>query len=99
MSEPDDTPRSAADSELLAQVHRRAQRGQRWLRDGEPTLMRQLAAVGVMGWIVVVPTLLGMLGGRWLDRWLGTGLTLTGAGLLLGLLLGCWSAWRWMHET
>ncbi len=95
----DHPPQGDADQDLLAQVQRRAARGQRWLRDGDPTLMRQLAAVGVMGWIVVVPTLLGILGGRWLDRLLHTGITCTGAGLMLGLLLGCWSAWRWMHES
>jgi ATP synthase protein I len=88
----------ASDSLLLKQVRRRARSSQRWLREGEPTLARQFAAVGVLGWIVVIPALLGIWLGRVIDRWLSTGITFSAALLLLGVLLGGWSAWRWMHE-
>lgn len=84
---------------LLEQVRRRAGSAQRWLRDGEPSLTKQFAAVGVLGWIIVVPALLGVWLGRWLDHWLSTGITFTAALLLLGVLLGGWSAWHWMHES
>ena len=88
-----------AGEELLQEVKRRAERDQRWRREGEPGLMRQVAAVGVMGWIVVVPTLAGVVCGRWLDQRWDSGITATGALLVLGLALGCWSAWRWMHQS
>lgn len=94
-SEPDPVD---GDRELLGQVQRRAERSERWLREGEPTLMRQLAAVGVLGWIIVVPLLAGVALGRWLDRQLASGITFTAALMLAGLAIGCWSAWRWMHE-
>lgn len=102
MDEPPTTPapveRSAPDSQDLVQsVRRRADRAQHWLREGDPTLMRQLAAVGVLGWIIVVPLLAGIALGRWIDRAWNTGITFTAALLLVGLALGCWSAWRWMH--
>ena len=98
MSEEQRPPESdETTSALLAQVRRRAGSAQRWLRDGDPTLARQFAAVGVLGWIIVVPALLGVWLGRWLDRWLATGITFTAALLMLGILLGGWSAWRWMH--
>jgi ATP synthase protein I len=86
------------DSALLEEVRRRAGRSRHWLREGDPTLTRQLAAVGVLGWIIVVPALLGVLLGRWLDRSFSTGIVFTAALLLLGVLLGSWSAWRWMHD-
>lgn len=85
-------------SALLKQVRRRAGSAQRWLREGDPSLARQFAAVGVLGWIIVIPALLGVWLGRWLDSWMSTGITFTAALLLLGLLLGGWSAWHWMHE-
>ena len=85
-------------SALLEQVRRRAGSAQRWLRDGEPSLAKQFAAVGVLGWIIVVPALLGVWIGRWIDRWLSSGITFTAALLFCGILLGGWSAWRWMHE-
>ncbi len=83
---------------LLDQVRRRAGSAQRWLRDGEPSLAKQFAAVGVLGWIIVVPTLLGVWIGRLVDRWLSSGITFTAALLFCGVVLGGWSAWRWMHE-
>jgi len=86
-------------ADLEDAVRRRAERQDRAQREGEPTLAVQLARVGVLGWIVVVPTVLGVLAGRWLDARFDSGLTWTGALLLAGLALGCWSGWRWMHGT
>ena len=82
---------------LLRSVRQRRARQQRWLHDGEPSFARYLAQVGVLGWMIVVPTLLGIFLGRWIDRGFGTGIFWTGPLLLLGLGVGCWSAWRWMH--
>ncbi|MGE0710663.1 MAG: AtpZ/AtpI family protein [Planctomycetota bacterium] len=65
---------------------------------GERSLAENMALVGALGWLVVVPTLLGTFVGRWLDRRFDAGLTWTGALLSLGLVLGCWLAWKRMHE-
>lgn len=94
---PHDPPHDPRPHDLAGEVRRRAERADRWLRDGDPSLMRQLASVGVLGWLIVVPLLGGIALGRWLDRWLASGITFTAALLLVGLALGCWSAWRWMH--
>jgi ATP synthase protein I len=82
---------------LLRSVRRWQARHQGWLRDGPPSVGRQLAQVGVLGWTIVVPTLLGVFLGRFVDHRLGSGIFWTGPLLLLGLCLGCWSAWRWIH--
>jgi len=95
----DDRHGPAGDEPLLDAVRRHRRSLRRSLEEGEPTLARQLATVGVLGWIVVVPLLAGVALGRWIDRWLGTGITVTAALMLLGLGIGCWSAWRWMHES
>lgn len=92
-----DAPARPRKEDLAGDVLRRARRAARSAREGEPTLMRQLAAVGVLGWIVVVPPLGGIALGRWIDRDLGTGLTFTAGLLTAGVGLGCWLAWRWMH--
>ncbi|MBS0316465.1 MAG: AtpZ/AtpI family protein [Proteobacteria bacterium] len=62
------------------------------------SVSRRLAQVGVLGWTIVVPMLLGLFLGRWIDRLLGTHAMFTAALLLLGTGLGLWSAWRWMHR-
>lgn len=65
----------------------------------ERSLAENMAMVGALGWLIVIPTLLGTWLGRWLDRRYDTGLTWTGALLTAGLVLGCWLAWRRMHEA
>jgi ATP synthase protein I len=49
-----------------------------------------------VGWSVVIPTLLGVAAGVWIDgRWPGR-FSWTLMLLLGGLLLGCWNAWYWV---
>ena len=85
------------DDEMAAGARRQSERRQRWLREGDPTLARQFARVGVLGWLIVTPMLLGVFAGRMLDHALGSGIFWTGPLLLVGLGVGCWSAWKWMH--
>lgn len=70
----------------------------RWRTEGEPSVMRFVGQIGILGWIIVAPTLLGLFVGRWLDSNLGTGIFWSGALLVLGVTLGFWSGWRWMHR-
>lgn len=85
-------------AEVLEGVRRRLSRRRHWLRHGGPTLAGQLAHVGVLGWIIVTPILLGAWLGRTLDRMAGGGIFWSGALIAVGLALGCWSAWKWMHS-
>jgi ATP synthase protein I len=84
---------------LVKGVQLREERHRRWLREGEPSLARRLAQIGVLGWIIVVPMLTGIFVGRWLDRTFNSELFWTAPLLMLGLALGCWSAWKWMKSA
>lgn len=86
------------EQEVLSGVRRHLERRQRGEREGEPSLPQQFARVGVLGWLVVMPMLLATLLGRWIDRSFGTGIFWTAPLLFIGLGLGCWSAWKWMHK-
>jgi ATP synthase protein I len=70
----------------------------RWHTEGEPSVMRFVGQIGILGWIIVAPTLLGLFAGRWLDRSFGTGIFWSAALLVLGVTIGFWSGWRWMHR-
>ena len=54
--------------------------------------------MGVIGWSVVVPTLLGAALGLWLDRHYPGGRSWTLALLVGGLTLGCLNAWHWVSQ-
>ena len=80
-------------------VRRRQRSAGRAEHEREPSIAHHLAMIGSLGWLVVAPTLGGVFLGRWLDERLGTGITLTAALLLVGLLLGCVLAWQRMHQS
>ena len=85
--------------QLERAVERRKERADKWQREGERPLGRNLALVGTLGWLVVVPTLLGAFAGRALDRAFGTGITFSSALMCAGLVVGCWFAWNRMRSA
>jgi ATP synthase protein I len=93
MTEPDET------DPLIREVHRHQARRAAFARDGEPSVGRRLAQIGVLGWIIVAPMLAGIYAGRWLDVRFDSGLFWTAPLLLVGLGLGGWFAWRWMGSA
>ena len=64
----------------------------------EPSLGRRFGQIGVLGWMIIIPVLIAVLAGRWLDNILGTGITMTAAMTMAGAALGMWLAFRWMHD-
>jgi len=57
-----------------------------------------LGMMGIIGWSVVVPTLLGTAVGVWLDnRHSGTH-SWTLMLLVIGLVIGCLNAWHWVAK-
>lgn len=57
-----------------------------------------LGMMGLIGWSVVVPTLLGAALGLWLDKHHPGKHAWTLALLVAGLILGCFNAWRWVSK-
>jgi ATP synthase protein I len=86
------------DSAFLRQVTAKAARKLRAQRAGSETIWFGLGMLGLVGWSVAVPTLLGIMLGAWLDRshpgphsWM---LML----LFAGLFIGCANAWHWISR-
>lgn len=57
-----------------------------------------LGMMGMIGWSVVVPTLLGAGLGIWLDKHHAGPHSWTLALLVAGLAIGCWLAWFWVSK-
>ncbi len=84
---------------LADRVGDKAERKLRARRNGSRGVWFGLGMMGLVGWSVVVPTLLGTALGIWLDAhhpdathsW-------TLALLVAGLVLGCANAWHWVAK-
>ncbi|WP_175895380.1 AtpZ/AtpI family protein [Burkholderia pseudomultivorans] len=84
---------------VLERTTQRAVRRDRQARDvPEPTLGSRLGQIGMLGWMIVIPALLALWVGHWLDRHFRTGVFFSAPLLMLGAAFGLWSAWRWMHR-
>ena len=83
---------------LSEAVKLRQERRARWQREGERSLGKNLAMIGALGWSIVVPTLIGLFTGLWLDRHFGMGIFWTLGLLVAGLALGCVIAWQRIHS-
>jgi len=57
-----------------------------------------LGMMGTVGWSVTVPTLVGVLLGRWLDARYEDTVSWTLTLLLVGLLAGCLNAYHWVRR-
>lgn len=83
---------------LAEQVGAKAARKLKARHNTTPGLWSGLGLMGVIGWSVVVPTLLGAALGLWLDQRYPGGRSWTLALLVAGLTLGCLNAWRWVSQ-
>ncbi len=89
---------SKEESAFAEAVGQKAARKLNARRHPAPGVFFGLGTMGVIGWSVAVPTLLGAALGIWLDaRHAGTR-SWTLALLVAGLALGCFNAWRWVAK-
>jgi ATP synthase protein I len=86
------------EDQMAAAARRHSRRRRHWLSEGEPSVARFVGQIGMLGWIIVAPTLLGLFLGRWLDRTFGTGIFWSAPLLMVGVVIGGFSAWKWMHR-
>jgi ATP synthase protein I len=57
-----------------------------------------LGMMGLVGWSVAIPTLIGVALGWWIDRsWPGR-MSWTLTLLFVGVAIGCLNAWYWVRQ-
>jgi len=93
-------PRKSAShgSTLAEQVGAKARRKLEARRDTTRGVWFGLGMMGLIGWSVVVPTLLGAALGSWLDERHPGAHSWTLALLVAGLCIGCLNAWHWVSK-
>lgn len=85
-------------SNFAEQVGAKATRKLKARRNNTSGVWFGLGMMGLIGWSVVVPTLLGAALGLWLDQRYPGGRSWTLALLVAGLIIGCFNAWHWVDK-
>ncbi len=83
---------------LGAEVGAKAARKLRARRNAAHGVWFGLGMMGLVGWSVAIPTLLGAALGIWLDQHFPGKHAWTLALLMAGLALGCFNAWHWVTK-
>lgn len=87
---------SGRKAEFRQQVDERVARKLRAQRQVTRIVWSGLGMMGLIGWSVAVPTLLGAALGFWMDKHYPGGHSWTLMLLSIGLGLGCFNAWHWV---
>lgn len=66
--------------------------------EGERSVGQNLALIGSVGWLVMLPAVAGIFTGRWLDSRFTSGIFWTSCCIVLGVSFGAWLAWRRIKE-
>ena len=96
MSDTVDNPRENDADPFSRKVGAQAARKLKARRNPTPGVWFGLGMMGLIGWSVVVPTLLGAALGRWLDNRYPGNHSWTLTLLVAGLVIGCFNAWQWV---
>ncbi len=81
---------------LSTRIGRKASRRMRARARQRGGVWFALGFYGVVGWSIVLPTVAGLALGLWIDRTWPAPFSWTLTLLVLGLVAGCWNAWRWI---
>ncbi|MES2365318.1 MAG: AtpZ/AtpI family protein [Pseudomonadota bacterium] len=87
-----------AETEFSQQVGEKAARKLKAQRQVTQTIWTGLGMMGLVGWSVAIPTLLGAALGIWIDKHFPGSHSWTLALLAIGLGLGCFNAWHWVSK-
>ena len=90
-----------SESELSQRVAAKATRklkAQQASHQARETIWSGLGMIGLVGWSVSVPTLLGAALGIWLDENHPVSHSWTLTLLIMGLIIGCVNVWYWLFR-
>ncbi len=96
MSDKTERQGAQAQTTFSRKIGAQAARKRKAQRNTTPGVWFGLGMMGLIGWSVVVPTLLGAALGIWLDNRYPGSHSWTLMLLLIGLIIGCINAWQWV---
>lgn len=84
--------------EFEQQIREKGDRKLQARREGDRSIWAGLGLFGMVGWSVIVPTLLGIALGIWIDRRFPSPYSWTLMLLFVGVVIGCFNAWYWIQK-
>ena len=94
MAEPDDE----GSEDFAERIGEKEARKIKARRSKDGGLWFGLGTMGVIGWSVAIPTLIGVAIGLWLDIHYPGQISWTLTFLSIGLVVGCANAWYWVNK-
>lgn len=91
--------RQPSDKVLIERIEREKRDRERLKKEPVGSLWRTVAQVGILGWLIALPPVLGAFFGHLLDMRLGSGVTWALGLLFLGLAVGAYFFWRAIQEA
>jgi ATP synthase protein I len=98
MHEKPENLKAKTSSALSREIGAKAARKLKAQRKPRPVVWSGLGMMGLIGWSVTIPTLLGAALGLWLDRQSPGQRSWTLTFLVAGLVIGCFNAWLWVAK-
>ena len=80
------------------QIGQQASRKLKAQRSSTKSIWFGLGMSGLVGWSVMVPALLGVAVGMWVDQRYPSSYSWTLMLMLIGLIIGCLNAWHWIDS-
>jgi ATP synthase protein I len=97
MSESSEKPEQSGD-EYPAEVEKKQDRKLSARKKKDRSVWFGLGMFGLVGWSVAIPTVIGAFIGLWIDSTYAGKTSWTLTLLFVGIVLGCWNAWRWVKR-
>ena len=91
-------PDAPQETDFSRKIAKKAARKLKLQRSNKQGVWFGLGMTGLIGWSVVVPTVMGAWLGIWLDQQHPGARSWTLTLMLAGLVLGCANAWHWIAQ-
>ncbi|MCA9506998.1 MAG: AtpZ/AtpI family protein [Myxococcales bacterium] len=86
------------ESEFSKKIQASSKRKLRAKKHSKNVVWFGLGMMGIIGWSIAIPTLIGAFIGIWLDNKYPTKHSWTLTLLVVGLVFGCFNAWHWVKR-
>ncbi len=92
------SPSDSSETRFETEIGKKEERKIKARRDPDQSIWFGFGMMGLVGWSVSIPTLIGVAIGVWIDTQVQTRHSWTLMCLLIGVALGCLNAWFWIKR-